>query len=60
MVFIQFLDFYNLNHIELVINDATAKAYWLQVDHLYSRIGWISLVAMVSLKIIYWTIEYIH
>lgn len=60
MAVIWVLDWYNREQVELVINDPTAKAYWLQINHLYERIGWISLAIMVGLRVSYWTIEYIH
>ena len=60
MIFIWALDWYNQEQIELVVNDPIAKAYWLQIRHLYERLEWISLALMVGLRISYWTIEYIR
>ena len=60
IVVVWILDWYNLDQIELVINDPAAKAYWLQTQHFYDRLGWISLVVMIGLRVTYWTAEYIH
>ena len=40
-VVIEGLDWYNSDHFESVMNDPAAKAYWLQIKHLYEMIGWI-------------------
>jgi hypothetical protein len=60
MIFIGFLDWYNYGQMEFVVNDPIAKAYWLQIRHLYETIGWISLALMIGLRVLYWTIEYIQ
>lgn len=60
MILVGVLDWYNYDQIELVVNDAIAKAYWLQVRHLYERLGLISAALMIGLRVSYWTIEYIH
>lgn len=54
------LDWYNYDQIELVVNDPVAKAYWLQIKHLYDKLELISLVLMIGLRVIYWTIDYLH
>ncbi|MFZ0060576.1 MAG: hypothetical protein WAL47_00910, partial [Pyrinomonadaceae bacterium] len=46
--------------VDTVVNDPVAKAYWLQVRNLYSRLEFISLTLMIGLRVSYWTIGYIR
>jgi hypothetical protein len=60
MAVILALGWYNDNQFESVMNDPTAKAYWVQTRHLYDRVGLVSMGLLIGLRICYWTIEYIH
>ena len=61
LMFAQVLQWYQSSRLdEGVIANPALHSLWLSRQHLYIRIGVISAVVMVSLRIAYWIIEYIH
>ena len=61
MMVIQAVDWYRWARLdESVMSNPALGATWLGRQHLYERIGWISLALTVGLRMCYWTIEFIH
>ena len=61
LVLAQVLEWYQWSQLdEAVITDPALRSIWLSREHLYHRVGLISLIVMAILRIAYWIIEYIH
>jgi hypothetical protein len=61
VIIAQLLDWYQWFWLdESVMDDPIARVEWLQRRHLYDRIGMVSLILFLVLRITYWVIEYIR
>jgi hypothetical protein len=60
-IVIWLLDWYHWSWLdESVMNNRTVGDAWLRREHLYVRIGLVSVALVITLRVTYWIIEYIH
>ncbi|HBB98537.1 MAG TPA: hypothetical protein DC054_24405 [Blastocatellia bacterium] len=61
MVITQLLGWYHLMQLDdATIDNPIARGAWSQRQHFYDRLGLISLLLFLALRIAYWILEYTH
>ena len=61
LVITQLLDWYHRMQLdEATMDNPIARGAWSQRQHLYDRLGLISLLLFLALRIAYWILEYTH